>query len=798
MAYTAEQWFQKGQLYYDNKRFEEAIESLTKAIVLDPTQAKFYNRRGASKAELKDFHNAINDFDQAILIDSIFAIAYSNRGHAKSNLKDDKSAIADYDQAILIDSNFAGAYSNRGGAKSRLGDYKGAIVDCDKAIIIDQNYAAAYSNRGEAKSRLGDYKGAIIDCDKAISIDPNYAEAYRNRGLVKSKLKNYNAAIVDFDQAILISPKYVEAYHARGLVKSMLENFNAAIVDFDQIILINPKFVEAYGLRGGIHFLLGNLKGAHLDLNCYLCLTNLADFFEGAKIIFEFYLAYPAPYLLHRTLSKFTVNFDQFNTIHPITDTTRQQCRPWKRWEEWRNLSGSEKHESLTHFHALALVNHYMGDCIEAFRIYDEVLDDVKVMKVPLNLMGLYYYIESAKLFRQEYAVILEDAIEQIEETRDELVKNNALRELYYAGQILWANDQVMEAHEFFELADNYLPAAYMQLLTLPMMGADDDDLEAKIADIREREAELLPSDAFLQGFLMRPFRLEKPGEDFLSPILYYAHYREIAQAIAEVRDPVEPFEHHELWDAFYWKPEDEKELDWLLRRERLAKINKALLEKFKANLQSGSGVHSLEHLETAFAQKLKHDLWEGTQYLGFEDFKSKSEDWPNAAREVATFIRDSRRLDANSKLLLVEYCHLRGSLSIEDVYLLYFYISYVNTSQDSGIAGEANSAAVKKVVELTLSPVSFTGKVLTAAAGGAVARLFKLFLSGSEMKDQINMEEFQNPENKLERVHDFEVFTENFLRFIGYQREMLGAEAFEKQYPLEGFEDRSRKTGVR
>ena len=422
------------------------------------------------------------------------------------------------------------------------------------------------------------------------------------------------------------------------------------------------------------------------------------------------------------------------------------------------------------------------------------MLDDEDTMGVPLNLMGLYYYIESAKLFRQAHEVILEDALEQIEETKDELIAQNALRELYYAGQILWANDQVAEAHKFFELADDYLPAAYMQVLTLPMTGAIEEDLEDKIADIRQRETNLLPGEGYWQGFPKRPLRLEKHGEDFLAPILQYAHYREIAQAIAEVRDSDQPFQHYEMWDAFYWLPKDEKELEWLLRREKLAEINKVLLEKFKANVQSGAGAHALENLETAFTQKLKHDLWQGTQYLDFNDFKAKSEAWPNAAREVAALLRDSRRLDANSKLLLVEYCHLRGSLSIEEVYLLYFYICFVNPSKDKGVASEANTAAVKKVVELLLSPVSLTGKVLTAAAGGAVARLFKLFLSDMGKRDQINMDEFRNTEASSKQRDDFEIFSENFLRFISYQREMLGKEAFEKLYPLEGFDARSRK----
>lgn len=759
MAHTTEEWFQIGLENHINGLHDEAIDAFNQVLLINPLNLLALISRSASKSALGDNLGAIADCNQSLEIDPQNAIAYCYRGLAKFELGDLESAITDYNQAIHITNNLSFLYNHRGSTKLALGDIAGAIVDFDHGIQIDPNDENAYNCRGSAKSAQGDAKGAIADFDQAIKLNPYYAIAFNNRGVAKSKINDYNNAILDYSQAIEINPIYANPHLNRGK-------------DFH---------------------LIGNLYESRLDFNCYIFLTDGPLFFNYADSVFNFYHTFPAPFLLYRTLEKSINDFDQFNTIHPITDTTRQLCRPWKRWEEWRKLSGSEQHEPIAHYHALALVNHYMGDCIEAYRIYDEVLDDEKAMGVPLNLMGLYYYIESAKLFRQKYAVILEDAIEQIEETREELIENNALRELYYAGHILWAKDQVTEAHEYFELAGDYLPAAYMQLLTLPMMGADKDDMEAKIADIRAREVELTPNESFLQGFPARPFRLEKQSEDFLAPVLHYAHYREIAQAIAEVRDPDQPFKHQEMWDAFYWMPEDEKELDWMLRRERLAEINKALLEKFKANVQSGSGVHSLEHLEIAFAQKLKHDLWEGTQYLNFEDFKSKSEAWPNAVQEVATLIRDSRQLDANSKLLLVEYCHLRGSLSIEDVYLLYFYISYANPSRDLGIVREVNSAALKKVVELTLAPVSLTGKVLVAATGGAVAQLFKLFHSDARKQDQINMEEFQNTENSPRQVDDFEVFTENFLRFISYQREILGEETFGKQYPLAGFEDRKR-----
>ncbi len=405
MAHTANEWFQIGLGKHENGLHEEAIKA----------------------------------FNQVLLIDPLNLLALISRSVSKSALGDNLGAIADCNQSIEIDSQSAIAYCYRGIARTEQGDLEGAISDFDHAIQINNTVSIFYNHRGSAKLADGNIAGAIDDFDLGIQIDPFDEYAYNSRGSAKSKQGDKAGAISDFDQALLINPLYAIAFNNRGVVRSKLNDYQNAILDYSRAIEINSLYANPYLNRGKDFLLTGNIYDARLDFNRNLSLTDYMLFFNYTDSIFEFYHISPAPYLLHRTLSKFNDNFDQFNTIHPIVDTTRQQCRLWKRWEEWRILSGSEHHEPLAHYHALALVNHYMGDSIEAYRIFDEVLDDEKAMGVPLNLMGLYYYIESAKLFRQPHEVILEDAIEQIEETRDELIKHNALRELYYAGQILWA-----------------------------------------------------------------------------------------------------------------------------------------------------------------------------------------------------------------------------------------------------------------------------------------------------------------------------------------------------------------------
>ncbi len=796
MALSTEEYFQRGVEKAQQGLLEEAIIAFSQVIQVAPNDLLAYFNRGVLKSELGDKNAAIVDFNHAIEIDPNYAKAYVNRGIAKADMGDKNAAIADFNRAIEINPNDVLAYNNRGLAKSTLGDKNAAIADFNHAIEIDPNYAKAYNDRGSAKSALGDNYGAIGDYDEAIRLYPNYASAYYDRGTTKSMLGDYKVAIADFNHAIEINPNDAKAYNNRGLAKSMLGNYTAAIADYNQAIEIDPNFALAYVNRSIAHQTLGNLYLAQLDINRFFFLASRQEFLQTTRTTFSFYQGNPAPYLLHRTLQKFTENFEQFNTVHPIVDATQQQCRPWKIWEEWRRLAGSEKHETLAHYHALALMNLYMGDPIEAFRLYDEVLDNEEAVGVPLNFMGQYYFIESAKLFREPHEAILDFALQQIEDSKAELIAQNALRELYYVGQILWANDQPEAAHEYFEMADEYLPAAYMQVLSLPAIGADAAEIQAKIAEIREREAALPPNEGFLRGFPARPFRLEKPGEDFFAPILHYAHYREIAEALAEVRQPGEPFEHFEMWKTFYWLPEDKRKIEWQQRREQLAEINRALLGKFRESIGAGEGVHELSVLERAFADKLSHDLWEGTKYLGFEDFKQKNEDWPDAAKDLAALIRTGRRLDDNDKMLLVEYCFLRNSISIEDTFLLYFYIDFVKHPLLTDAAGEGFGEAGQELVKLVVAPDTIFGEILTAFGGGAAVRLFGDFWVSRHRKDHINMDDYAvSATRPTAAPDDFDLFVDNFLRFMSYRRENLGEEKFEEVYPLDGFEDWKRKS---
>lgn len=70
----------QGNAYLKDHRFDQAIESYTEAIKLDPKNAIFYSNRAQVHIKLENYGLAIQDCDSAISIDSNFLKAYYRKG----------------------------------------------------------------------------------------------------------------------------------------------------------------------------------------------------------------------------------------------------------------------------------------------------------------------------------------------------------------------------------------------------------------------------------------------------------------------------------------------------------------------------------------------------------------------------------------------------------------------------------------------------------------------------------------------------------------------------------------------
>ena len=174
------------------------------------TAQEYYNR-GNIYGKKGNLIQAISDYTKAIEINPIFTEAYYNRGNTYEKQGNLTQAISDYTKAIEINPIFTEAYYNRGNTYEKQGNLTQAISDYTKAIETNPKYAAAYCNRGNVYQTQGNLTLAIADYNKALEISPNDSTSLYNRGLAYYGAEQYGKALTDYTTAISQNPDK-EAY----------------------------------------------------------------------------------------------------------------------------------------------------------------------------------------------------------------------------------------------------------------------------------------------------------------------------------------------------------------------------------------------------------------------------------------------------------------------------------------------------------------------------------------------------------------------------------------------------------
>ncbi|HUE04470.1 MAG TPA: tetratricopeptide repeat protein [Bryobacteraceae bacterium] len=98
--------------------------------------AGYYYRLGREQAGRNDFEEALQSLNRAIELDARQAIAYNARGYVYLRQKNFAGALADFSEAIRLRPDYTNAYQNRAIARHRLGDEQGTAEDNRKAAEL--------------------------------------------------------------------------------------------------------------------------------------------------------------------------------------------------------------------------------------------------------------------------------------------------------------------------------------------------------------------------------------------------------------------------------------------------------------------------------------------------------------------------------------------------------------------------------------------------------------------------------------------------------------------------------------
>jgi Tfp pilus assembly protein PilF len=173
---------------YRRGNYLEALESINRAISLDPNTYAHYNMRGLIYRAAGELDLALADFRKVLEINPYFTDAHNNLGATLAEKGDTAAALEEF-ELVLRDPN----YPHRQKAFYNLGDLyvvrsepRLAVEQYRKAVAIDPDYLRAQYKLGKTLQSLGDQAEARRAYEEVIRISPQSDEAREVRVILQA------------------------------------------------------------------------------------------------------------------------------------------------------------------------------------------------------------------------------------------------------------------------------------------------------------------------------------------------------------------------------------------------------------------------------------------------------------------------------------------------------------------------------------------------------------------------------------------------------------------------------------
>ena len=201
----ADTYHSQGAMLNQLGRYAEAVESIQKAININPDKLAYYESLSTTYASWAADRQKADDQERAR---ELYALA-----------RDSYSLVLEKSSQDATD--LSTTYALRAGVYSQIGeDYAQKVGEAEAAGNLD----LAADNR---RAAIENYRAAYTDYDQALKLEPNSATALSGRGWMVYRLAKYEndpeqrrsdleSALADLEQATAIDPGQVSAWTGQG------------------------------------------------------------------------------------------------------------------------------------------------------------------------------------------------------------------------------------------------------------------------------------------------------------------------------------------------------------------------------------------------------------------------------------------------------------------------------------------------------------------------------------------------------------------------------------------------------
>ncbi|XP_037243590.1 RNA polymerase II-associated protein 3 [Falco biarmicus] len=251
---------EKGNNYFKQGNFDEAIKCYTRGMHSDPYNPVLPTNRASAFCRMKKFSVAESDCNLALALDKNYTKAYARRGAARFALKNFQGAKEDYEKVLELDANNFEAKNELKKIDQALSSKESSeqkefedvvrpeLTEEEKKRIEDQQLkqkAVTEKDLGNGYFKEGKYEAAIECYTRGIAADGTNALLPANRAMAYLKIEKYEEAEDDCTKALLLDASYSKAFARRGAARVALGKLKEAMQDFEDVLKLEPGNKQA-------------------------------------------------------------------------------------------------------------------------------------------------------------------------------------------------------------------------------------------------------------------------------------------------------------------------------------------------------------------------------------------------------------------------------------------------------------------------------------------------------------------------------------------------------------------------
>jgi tetratricopeptide (TPR) repeat protein len=198
-------------VYFDNGKYDPALEYLRKAIALDPKREYAYHGLAETYAKLKDFPAAIENQNTLIKISPAADRYYWLASYYHSN-KDDAPALDALRKSLAIDPTYRDSYDLFRTVSEAGGGLDPYIRLLEAAVRANPSADWLQANLGDAYYDAGRYQESVGALGKAVSLASNKSSLQIRLGKAYRKTGRPDLAIDNFERALRSGPEEADGY----------------------------------------------------------------------------------------------------------------------------------------------------------------------------------------------------------------------------------------------------------------------------------------------------------------------------------------------------------------------------------------------------------------------------------------------------------------------------------------------------------------------------------------------------------------------------------------------------------